>query len=190
MARTPINLFGRLLLLAAIPALLVMASLAPVAAQTLDQECTNPNFDYTVSFPSGWYVNGRVEGGELDDVAACRFFSPDDFEIQPQAGIAGIAIAIGPETSNGPEGGTPTTVGGRAAFVTESQVAEDGFEPAGTRHYDYWIEIGPDTWLVAGTSDAPNFVGDYDENKEVLDAMMESLRFEESRMPDTATPVR
>ena len=180
-------IIARLLLAAAIPALLSLASLGPVGAQTLDQECTNPDFDYTVSFPAGWYVNGHVEGGELEDVAACRFFSPEDFAVQPQAGIAGIAIAIGAENMGPPGEMTPeTTVGGKPAFITETETQEDGFEPAGTQHYDYWIEIGPDTWLVAGTSDAPSFVGSYEENKATLDAMMDSLTFDEPTMPDTA----
>lgn len=179
----PIAIFGTVLALMAL-------SIMPVAAQDLTQECTNADVGYTVGFPGGWYTNDRVEDGELEDVAACRFFSPQDFEVQPQAGIAGMAIAIGVE-SHGPAGAlTPeTTVGGKPAFVTETTVEEDGFEPAGTRHYDYWIELGPDTWLVAGVSDAPNFVGDYDENKAVLDAMMDSLRFAENDddggLPDT-----
>ncbi len=173
-----------------IAAALVLLSVAPVAtvgAQTLSQTCTNPDFGYTVAFPAGWYVNASVEGGDLDDVAACRFFSPQDFEVRPQAGIAGVAIAIGGEQS-GPSGArTPeTTVGGKPAYVTEMTTEEDGFEPAGTRHYDYWIEIGPDTWLVAGTSDAPTSVGEYEANKDTLDAMMDSLIFASPRLPDTA----
>lgn len=183
---------ARLAIIAAVLALLA-ASATAVSAQDLTQECSNADVGYGVGFPDGWYVNERVEGGELEDVAACRFFSPQDFEVQPQSGIAGIAIAIG-VAGNGPEGGTATTVGGRAAVVTETTVEEDGVEPAGTRHYDYSIELGPDSWLVAGTSDAPNFVGDYDENKAVLDTMMDSLTFVGSDgggLPDTsvAAPV-
>jgi hypothetical protein len=187
MATKRLHASARPAIIAAALALLV-ASATPVGAQDLTQECTNDDVDYTVAFPGGWYYNEFIDGGELEDVAACRFFSPQDFEVQPQAGIAGIAIAIGLE-ANGPQGGTATTVGGKAAFVTETTVEEDGFEPAGTRHYDYWIEIGPDTWLAAGTSDAPNFVGDYDENKTVLDAMMGSLRFggsDDFRLPDAS----
>jgi hypothetical protein len=122
-------------------------------------------------------------------VAACRFFSPQDFEVQPQAGIAGVAVAIGGEASGPPGARTPeTTVGGRPAYVTESTTQEDGLEPAGTRHYDYWIEIGPDSWLVAGTSDAPTSVGDYEDNKVILDAMMDDLTFATPQLPDTALP--
>lgn len=187
MPRTSIFHPVRLLLMAAVPALLSLATFAPVGAQTLSQECTNPDFGYTVGFPAGWYVNEHVDGGELDDVAACRFFSPQDFEVRPQAGISGIAIAIGAEHSGPPGGRTPeTTVGGKPAYVTETTTEEDGLEPAGTRHYDYWIEIGPDTWLVAGTSDAPTSVGDYEDNKVVLDAMMDDLTFASPKLPDTA----
>jgi hypothetical protein len=76
--------------------------------------------------------------------------------------------------------------GGRPAFITETETAESGFEPAGTRHYDYWVELGPDSWLVAGTSDGPTFVGAYEGNKDVLDAMMISLTFSPDRLPDAA----
>jgi hypothetical protein len=170
-----------------LPLVLILATVAPVAAVDLTQKCSNTDDGYSVSLPRGWYYNERVEGGELDDVAACRFFGPEDFEVTPQAGIGGMAIAMGLGNDGPPGETTPdTTVDGKPAFVTEMTVPEDGVEPAGTRHYDYWIEIGPDAWLVAGTSDAPNLVGDYDENKAVLDAMMDSLRFPVASLPDTA----
>jgi hypothetical protein len=179
----------RLLALAAVSITLGLGSVAPVGAQTLSQECANPEFDFTVAFPAGWYVNQHVEGGDLEDVAACRFFSPHDFAVRPQAGIAGVAVAIGGEASGPPGARTPaTTVGGKPAYVIETTTEEDGIEPAGTRHYDYWIEIGPDSWLVAGTSDAPTSAGDYEENREILDAMMATLEFATPRLPDTALP--
>jgi hypothetical protein len=183
--------FARLMLPAAITALLSLVVLAPVGAQTLTQECTNPDFAYTVSFPDAWYANARVEGGDLEDVAACRFFSPQEFDVRPQSEVAGIAIAISPQATGPADARTPDTeVGGKPAYVRETTVAEDGFEPAGTRHYDYWIEIGPDSWLVAGTSDAPAFVGEYEDNQAILDAMMDGLSFGSTRpgLPDTALP--
>jgi hypothetical protein len=170
-----------------LPLVLTLAAVTPVAAVDLSQQCSNTDDGYSVSLPRGWYYNERVEGGDLEDVAACRFFGPEDFYVAPQAGIGGMAIAIGLGNDGPPGEMTPgTTVDGKPAFVTETTVGEDGLEPAGTRHYDYWIEIGPDAWLVAGTSDAPNFVGDYEENKAVLDAMMDSLRFGVASLPDTA----
>ena len=44
--------------------------------------------------------------------------------------------------------------------------------------------------MPAGTADAPNFVGDYDENKAVLDALMDRLTLgaETPALPDTAMP--
>jgi hypothetical protein len=170
-----------------LPLVLTLDATAPVAAVDLTQHCSNTDDGYSVSLPRGWYHNERVEGGELDDVAACRFFGPEDFEVTPQSGIGGMAITVRLGNDGPPGEMTPdTTVDGKPALVTETIVAEDGFEPAGTRHYDYWVEIGPDTWLSAGTSDAPNFVGDYAENKAVLDAMMDSLQFRAASLPDTA----
>ncbi len=186
MASQPLH-FMRLLTSTIVATVMVALAASPVWAQELGQECTNSEVGYNVAFPTGWYVNERVEGGDLADVAACRFFSPQDFDVQPQSGIAGIAVAIDVGTQGPPGALTPDTeVAGRPAFITETTVQEDGFEPAGTHHYDYWIELGPDTWLVAGTSDAPNFVGNYVENKAVLDAMMGTLSVGPDRLPDAA----
>jgi hypothetical protein len=191
MPRATTSTFARLLLPVAIPALLSLLTLAPVGAVTMSRDCTNEELGYTVTYPEAWYTNARVEGGDLDDVAACRFFSPQAFEVRPQSGVAGIAIAISLQATGPQDARTPDTeVGGRPAYVRETTVAEDGVEPAGTRHYDYWIELGPDAWLLAGTSDAPTFVGTYEDNTVILDAMMDGLSFGSTGpgLPDTAMP--
>lgn len=140
-------------------------------------ECTNEQDGYTVAYPDGWWANEFVEGGEVDDVAACRFFAPEEIEIRPASQAAGMAIAIGRQPTAPPLEGEATTVGGREAVVLEGVSTEDGpFDPAGTRTRQYWIELG-DEWLVGTTSDGPAWEGDYDENVEILDAMMDSLEF-------------
>lgn len=162
---------------------------APVHAADLGEECANPDDGYAVAYPTGWHVNERVEGGESEDVAACRFFSPDDFVVAPASQAAGIAVAIGVQQDGPRASGEQTTIGGRPATRIESVAADGGFEPAGTQTYSYWIELGDGTWLVASTSDGPNWVGDYEENKATLDAMMESLAFAGRMLPDTAIDV-
>jgi hypothetical protein len=86
----------------------------------------------------------------LADVSACRFFSPQDFDVRPQSEVSGaIVIDVG---NQGPPGrlAPDTEVGGKPAFITETETPEGGFELAGTLHYDCWVELDPDSWLVAG----------------------------------------
>ena len=157
----------------------------PAVAIELSEECTNPEDGYSLSFPQGWHVNQFVEGGEADDVAACRFFGPEPFDVRPATAISGIAIAIGREATAPRAEGQEATVDGRPAIIVET-VADDGdFDPAGTRYYQYWIDVGSD-WLVATTSDGPSWVGEYEANRETLDAMIEGLRFGSPTLPDTA----
>jgi hypothetical protein len=167
------------------PVLVAIAAPTPVAAVELTQRCTNPDEGYTVSFPRGWYYNETVEADGIDDVAACRFFSPEDFEVRPASSVADVAVGIGREATAPRAEGEATTVGGRSATILETEAGDDGFDPAGTHYYQYWIDIG-DEWLVATTTDGPGWVGSYDVNKDVLDAMMRTMTFGTSSLPDTA----
>jgi hypothetical protein len=170
------------------PVILAMAAAMPVAAVELTQRCTNPEEGYTVSLPRGWYYNETVEADGTDDVAACRFFSPSDFEVRPGSGVSDVAIGISRESTAPRAEGEATTVGGKPTIVLETEATDDSFDPAGTRYYQYWIDIG-DEWLVATTSDAPTWVGEYEDNKAVLDAMMGTLTFGKTGLPDTALAV-
>ncbi len=97
------------------PVLVTMAAATPVAAVELTQRCTNPEEGYTVNLPRGWYYNETVEADGTDDVAACRFFSPDDFEVRPGSGVTDVAIGIGREATAPRAEGEATTVGGKPA---------------------------------------------------------------------------
>lgn len=171
------------------PVILAAAAVMPVAAVELTQRCTNPEEGYDVSLPRGWYYNETVEADDTDDVAACRFFSPNDFEIRPGSGVSDVAIGVGREATAPRAEGEATTVGGKPAIILETEANEDSFDPAGTRHYQYWIDIGGE-WLVATTSDGPGWAGSYEDNKDVLDAMMGTLTFGTTGLPDTALAER
>jgi hypothetical protein len=175
----------RLVIIIAIAAAAMLTVGAPARAQELGDRCTSPESGYTLEFPIGWYVNGHVDGGGSDDVAACRYFSPDPFEVQPASQVSGIAVAMSVQQGP-PEPGEPITVGGRPAVRVDSVSEADGFDPAGTRYHSYWIDLTGGTWLLASTSDAPTWIGAFDENRRVLDEMMESLTFGGVSMPDTA----
>lgn len=179
----------RRLALALVAAASTASAATPALAAELGQRCTNPDEGYVVGYPETWLTNDRVEAGALPDVSACRFFGPEPFEVRPASGIGGVGITITTRADDPPAGGRPTTVDGRPAQAVETVAAEDGLEPAGTRSYQVWIEDGTE-WLVLTTSDGPTWVGGYEQNRTVLDAMAGSLDFEDRSLPDTAVPAR
>lgn len=184
---TPHTRIGsRVLLVAIVAAATLLMGAAPAFATELGGRCTNPEAGYTIAFPTGWMVNDHVAGSESDDVAACRFFSPVEFDVRPATQVSGIAVSIGVQDGGPHEAGERATVDGRPATRGESVSASDGFDPAGTRYTWYWVELDDGTWLTATTSDGPNWVGDYADNVATLDAMMDSLEFLAASLPDTA----
>ena len=155
-------------------------------AGPLTASCTNPEFGYTVSFPNNWYYNLHVDGGASSDIPACSYFSSEDFELTPGSEPTGVSIGISPGTDEfDASQGEQVTVGGQNAVRYESEVTTPGFE--GT-YYTYVIDMGDGTTLTAQTVDT--WVGPYEENKEILDAMMESLTFgaTQGEPTDEATP--
>lgn len=149
-------------------------------AGPLTASCSNPEFGYTVNFPNNWFYNLHVEGGATSDIPECSYFSSEDFELTPGSEPSGVSIGISPGDEFDPSQGEQVTVGGRDAVRYEAQVTTPGFEGL---YYTYQIDMGDGTTLVAQTSD--RWVGPYEENKDILDTMMESLVF---GAMDDATP--
>lgn len=149
-------------------------------AEPATASCTNEQDGFSVDYPADWHAND----GEVTD--ACSFFHPEEFELPPSQEVIGVAISIDREPvsferASGEDPGTDiatseeTEIDGRPA-VRMSTVATGGaLLEEGTRGYLYLVDLDPET-LVASTYDT----GDLDlaENSEVLDMMMESLRFE------------
>ena len=103
MARaTPTNI-GRLLAVAALPAVLSIGSAASVLGGDLEQECTNPDVGYSVAYPTGWWTN-----------EACTFFAEESADVPDHAGLPPI-VAI------------------NASVSTESSPVSDGGEVIDTR---------------------------------------------------------
>ena len=179
----------RLLPLAAVFALIfafaVPGTMLGSHAGPLTASCTNPEIGYTVNFPNNWFYNTHVTGeGAAEDVEACRYFSSEDFTVTPGSEPTGVSIGMSVE--NEPfdaSEGEAVTVGGRDAVRQETEVTTPGFE--GT-YYTYRIDLNGQR-LVAQTVDT--WVGDYEENKDILDAMMETLEFGTQATPTpAATP--
>ena len=153
-------------------------------AGPLTASCTNPDVGYTVNFPSNWFYNARVTGsGGAADIAQCRYFSSEDFTLTPSSEPTGVSIGMGVENvAFDASEGEQVTVGGRDAIRVEAESDTPGFE--GT-FYVYRIDLGGGQTLASRTSD--RWVGPYEENKQILDAMMGSLAFGASATP-TAEP--
>lgn len=167
----------------AVPSITLGSHAGPLTAS-----CTNPEVGYTVNFPNNWFYNTHVSGeGGAEDVEACRYFSSEDFTVTSGSEPTGVSIGMSRSTSAfDASAGEQTTIGGRDAVRYESESTTPGFEGM---YYIYSIDLGDGTTLTAQTSD--RWVGDYEENKEILDAMMESLVFGTPATPTptaTATP--
>ena len=144
--------------------------------------CENATDGYALDVPSNWYANPRMEAGEgFDAVAACRFFGPTEFEIAPNAGLPnGVAISIQVVPNAPPPAGEvvesgETVVDGRDATVRLVQTTSEGLTPAGTLVYEYLVMMDDGRVLLIGTDSSRD--GDFEEHREVLDAMMETVDF-------------
>lgn len=156
----------------------------PIGASVFDDpdSCQDDSVGYRVAFPDNWWWNQPFES-EIGPHANCRYFAPDFFDAatvsreQPiPEGVAIFVSIIGPDGALGQVGDVVTseelTVAGRPATREEQEYAPGGFLAPGERVYRYDIELPEDRRLIFSTS---NQVGAYDENREVLDGMMESL---------------
>ena len=144
----------------------------------LTQSCTNTEGRYQVGFPEGWYTNeGRV-------VPPCRYFHPEPFEVPPQTEVVGLAVSVGVDnvefarvTQGEPHAERQLsreeiTVAGRQAVRIEARSTGEALLPDGVRGYRYHVDVEGGT-LTAATYDVDDL--DYEENKRVLDRMMETV---------------
>ncbi len=72
-----------------------------------------------------------------------------------------------------------TSVGGSRAVRLELEFLDGPLVPAGTRVYEYIVELGPERTLRVFTADQPWIAGTYDDNRTVVDQAASTLRFED-----------
>jgi hypothetical protein len=144
------------------------------------QRCANESDGYTVEYPADWYANEEIPpSDELDGIAACRFFASAPFVVQPNAGLpASVAIGFQRVADEPPVAGVmirseTVTVAGHSATVREYEAEPGGFTAPGTVVYEYLVPLDGGEVLVIGTDSSRE--GDYDEHRDVLDRMMETL---------------
>lgn len=141
--------------------------------------CENPDDGYRISFPDAWYSNT-----EYDEIGGCRFFNPGPFAVTPGEEAAGVAITV--EVAPGDVGyfdhmdGLETlTVAGRPArrFEVRGAMGEGGMLPPWVRIYTYVVQLTdvPEGGLHLVIETSNGSLGDYDTNRAVLDAMVQTL---------------
>lgn len=144
--------------------------------------CEDDSVGYRVAFPDAWWWNEPFES-EIGPHATCRYFAPEFFDAttvsreQPTPeGVAIFASVIPPDGGLGQLGNVVSseelTVAGQLAVREEEEYEPGGFLEPGGRIYRYVIELPEDRQLVFT---ANNQVGDYEENRTVLDGMMQTL---------------
>jgi len=143
----------------------------------LTQTCDSGR--YAIDYPEGWHTNS----GDVAD-AACGWFSPDPFEVEPATELlTEIVMYIDPVAyedvldSPGIEDASErseTTVDGFPATRIERPSDGPSIEP-GTMATQYYIDLGDGETMIATTYDLEDF--DYEINRDILDAMIESLTF-------------
>lgn len=156
----------------------------PTDDVALTASCTNEEVGYEVSYPDDWVVN--EEG-----LPPCSAFDPEDVAI-PEVGEipADIAVVIHEnrveferatdfESDPGVEviSAEETTVDGRTAILAELEHTGEGLYPEGWTSYAYHIDLDPFT-LQAVTHDIEEAgPPTYEERRDILDAMVDSLSF-------------
>lgn len=165
---------------------------SPTGGATLGATCANPQLGYEIDYPAGWTINS----GEM--LPPCSLFDPTSADVEPGTEIPpSIAVAIRgsdlpfdllatptSDVQNGIEmiERTQTAVDGRDAVTVFFEAIQESplLEP-GTRGYRYLVDLGdPEPIAAVSTLVAVVYdVGDtgFDHKREVLDAMMDSLRF-------------
>lgn len=142
---------------------------------------------YELRFPETWFTN------DADIAESCRFFHPAPFTLEPGTEAAGIAVSVrlNPMSADEvipPPGGSPadetverraTTVAGRAAVRRVTLATGRALRPEGTRAVSWFVDA-PNGTIVATTSEAAS-AGRYEDNVDVLDAMVQSLRLFQPR---------
>ena len=160
---------------------------APPDHTVLEQSCTNQQYGFQVDYPAGWVVN------QADGLPPCSAFDPEDASMPTAAEIPrDIAIVIRRddvafETVTDFDSDftvravsrEETTVAGRPAVVAEIEHTGDGMYQEGDRHYGYYVDLDGRTLIgITHGIDAADPPA-YQERQRILDAMMNSLQFQD-----------
>lgn len=152
-------------------------------------DCSHPSGAYRVAFPDAWWWNTDYEDPDIGPVAACRFFAPSSFDAfsatRRNAVPTGVAIwldyaergcfgFINPVLEE-----HELMIDGFTATVREFAQGQQGDAPPA--YYQYIIQLTPEVACEDAASKAivattgVDMFGDYEDNKAMLDRMMETM---------------
>ena len=153
------------------------------------ERCTNGALGFSIGYPGDWFTTD-VFDGRADPANACQWFSPDPFGPQGNLVSEGwgypleVAIrgrfdaelqqALDPAVARILEQQDLVVDGHRALRVEYESLVD---VVADTElHYEYVIELDAETTLIVHTTETRGIVGDYHENKVVVDEAVDTLR--------------
>jgi len=153
------------------------------------ERCTNGALGFSIGYPGDWFTTD-VFDGRADPANACQWFSPDPFGPQGNLVSEGwgypleVAIrgrfdaelqqALDPAVARILEQQDLVVDGHRALRVEYESLVD---VVADTElHYEYVIELDAETTLIVHTTETRGIVGDYQENKVVVDEAVDTLR--------------
>jgi hypothetical protein len=150
----------------------------------LDQECSSPA-GYRLSYPAGWVTNEE----QANQLPPCSLFDPESVELGETLHVPEtIAIRVGVEEVAFDEtvdsrfeeelDREDLRVGGRTAVRLETRSTGEGLLDRGIESTSYRIDMGDGRTFIATTYDVGEL--DYETKQEILDRIMETLRFVES----------
>jgi hypothetical protein len=152
--------------------------------------CTNSAFGYSIGYPGMWHTTD-VLLGDHDPAHACRWFSADPFGPQGNEVTEGwgypLEVGIGGPLDRelrqtlDPDVARilvqeELVVDGHRAVRLEYETLIDLIADAG-RHYEYVIELDPETTLIVHTTATRGVEGVYEENRRIVDRAVDTLRF-------------
>lgn len=166
----------------------------PFGAAVFDDpdNCEHSSGAYRVALPDSWWWNTEYDHDALGTLAACRFFSPEQYDITTASRDQPIPdrVSIWMDYA---EGGCYAYIN---PILEEREVTIDGFAGTATEfaegkrqdnppsYYRYVIDLTPElpcedpqSARISATTGVDLF-GNYDENKTMLDRMMETMQIE------------
>jgi hypothetical protein len=154
------------------------------------ERCTNGALGYSMGYPGDWFTTD-VFDGEADPANACRWFSPHAFGPEGNVVAEGwgypLEIGVGGSFDQelqqvlDPEVARILTqedlvVDGHRAVRLEYETLVDVIGEPGL-HYQYLIELDPETTLIVHTTATRGVEGVYEENRTVVDLAVGTLHF-------------
>ena len=154
------------------------------------EPCTNTLRGYSIAYPGDWHTTDVFDGAP-DQANACQWFSPEPFGPQGNPVTEGwgypLEVAIrGPfdqilEQELDPEMADVIVeedlfVRGHRAVRVEYETLVDLIGEPGL-HYEYLIELDPETTMIVHTTETRGVTGVYAENKVVVDRAVDTLQF-------------